>query len=624
VRNGFGSPAIVTIAAIVLTSGLLPHQPIGASQTSSSPSTTEPAQLDAVITDVQGRPLVNLKPDELELREDGVVQPIQTLEFRSMPRDRSTVKPRSITSELDEKEEAQQAGVRLIAVFLDEYHVSAANTGRVREAMARLYQDEVRPDDLIVVMKPLDSLAAIRLTRDHSAVFDRAATFEGRKGDYQPRTTFEETLMSREPGAADAARAQVVLSALRAMTVHLGELRSGRKTLIYVSEGFVRTLRRDGQRVPDPQAITRAANTLDVAIYTVNPEPGSPSEVSKKIGAEVQSATDTATAPATMLRTLAEQTGGAVVGTGNLNAGVRRAVQDLDGYYRLTYHPSHDLDGKRHPIELRVKRPGSQVQMRNGHWTRLPEAPRIARSNSFTSFMSGAPRRPQQTSPLIRPWFGMSRGTDGRTRLTFTWEPNQRMKPAASMLTMSAVGADGAVLFQGRVDPIRTTGTIGSQSSAVFEAPPGLVQLDMTIRSVDGQQIGSDVRDLEIPDMAGARMILSTPEILRARTAREFRLISTDLQAPPVVSREFSRSERLLVRIRAYVPPAERPAVSGRLLSRLGQPLRALVPLERDQNDGVVQFDIPLSSLGIGEYGIELVAQGPTQAKELILFRVTN
>jgi hypothetical protein len=38
-----------------------------------------------------------------------------------------------------------------------------------------------------------------------------------------------------------------------------------------------------------------------------------------------------------------------------------------------------------------------------------------------------------------------------------------------------------------------------------------------------------------------------------------------------------------------------------------------------------VQFDLPLGSLGNGEYGIELVAQGPpAQVKELILFRVTD
>jgi hypothetical protein len=65
--------------------------------------------------------------------------------------------------------------------------------------------------------------------------------------------------------------------------------------------------------------------------------------------------------------------------------------------------------------------------------------------------------------------------------------------------------------------------------------------------------------------------------------------------------------------------------VTARLLSRLGQPLRELTPLPDEPANSVVQFDLPLASLGNGEYGIELVAQGPpAQVKELILFRVTN
>ncbi|HEY7447121.1 MAG TPA: VWA domain-containing protein [Vicinamibacterales bacterium] len=621
-RTGFGSTAIPLIAAIIVAVGVASSRSIRASQTSTSAPSSELTQLDAVITDTQGRPLLNLKPDDLELREDGIVYPIQTVEFKALARDGSPGNQRGIASALDEKEEAQRPDVRIVAVFLDEYHVSPANTARVREAMTELVETELRPEDLVVVMKPLDSLAAIRLTRDRAAFLDRAASFEGRLGDYEPRTTFEETLMSRAPGAADAARAQVVFSALRALTVHIGELRGGRKTLILVSEGFVRPARRDGQRVPDPQAIARAANALDVAIYTVNPQPDTPSA---DTATGQQGAPDSPSTPTAMLRMLAEQTGGSLVGAGNLNVGLRRAARDLDGYYQLTYQASHVVDGKRHALELRVKRPGTQVQVRTGHWTRQQDALRIASARSLSTTIPSVVRRPQQMSPLIRPWFGVSRGADGRTRLTFTWEPNQRMKPAANALTMSAVAADGTVLFQGRVDPIRTTGTVGSQSSAVFEAPPGTVQLDMTIRSIDGQQIGSDARDIDLPDMTGPRTRLSTPEILRARTAREFRLISGDPQAPPVVSREFSRAERLLVRVRAYAPQPERPVVTARLLSRLGQPLRELTPLPDEPANSVVQFDLPLASLGNGEYGIELVAQGPpAQVKELILFRVTN
>jgi VWFA-related protein len=590
-------------------------------QNSTPPPANEPAQLDAVITDRQGRPLPGLKPDDFELREDGVVQPIQAVEFRSRPRGSSDARPRAIAAALDEQEEAQRPDVRLIALFLDEYHVSPANTTRVRNALASFVTTELRPDDLVVVMKPLDSLTAIRLTRDRATILERVDTFEGRQGDYEPRTTFEETLMSRAPEAADAARAQVVLSALRALTRHVGELRSGRKTVIFVSQGFVRPPRRDGQRVPDSPTIARAANGLDVAIYSVNPQPAVAG--GREFGPDATS--DASAAAAAMLQTLAEHTGGSLVGADDLNAGLRRAAQDLDGYYHITYQHTHPPDGKRHAIELRVKRPETAVRVRTGHWTPQPDPVRIASLGRFAPTIPSLPRRLQQISPFIRPWFGMSRGSDGRTRFTFTWEPNQGKKPAANVLTMSAVAADGTVLFEGRVDPIRTTGTVGPSASAVFEAAPGPVQLDMKIQSVDGRQIGSDVRDIELPNMTGARTMLSTPAVLRARTAREFRLISADLNAPPVSSREFSRVERLLIRVRAYGPGGQPPPVTGRLLSRLGQPLRELTALPGDAGEGVAQFDLPLSSLGNGQYGIELTAAGlPAPAKELVLFRVTN
>ena len=164
-----------------------------------------------------------------------------------------------------------------------------------------------------------------------------------------------------------------------------------------------------------------------------------------------------------------------------LEDGLRLAARDLDGYYRVTYRPRHVEDGRRHALDVRVSRPGVRARVRAGHWARQPQTVRAA------GRAAAPPRRPQQLSPLIRPWFGTSRGSDGRTRLTFTWEPSARARPAADTLTLSAVAADGAVVFDGRVDPIRAIGVTGNPAlRAVFEAPPGPVQLDMTIRGADG------------------------------------------------------------------------------------------------------------------------------------------
>ena len=592
-----------TSVILVLATG------VRAAQDTPTPAAGSPVRIDVVVTDTLGRPVRDLTAADFVLLDNEAAQAIEAVEFTpSLPPEQAPAA--AIRSEADERAAAGGPGVRLIALLIDEFHVSPASTPRVRSALLRFADEALRPGDLVIAVKPLDPLTDLRLTRDHAALRQRLATFEGRRDDYEPRSPFERTYMSRAPEAAAAQRAQVVLSALQALTLHLGSLGEGRKALVLVSEDFARAPRRDGLRVPDVPSIVRAADRGDVAIYTINPGPPDAP------GPEGSGQAGGAPAVPTLLRALAEQTGGSAAGADELEDGLRRAAQDLDGYYRVTYRPRHFEDGRRHALEVRVSRPGVRARARAGHWARQPQAVRAAAGRA-----AAPPRRPQQISPLIRPWFGTSRGSDGRTRLTFTWEPSARARPAADTLTLSAVAADGAIVFAGRVDPIRAIGVTGNPAlRAVFEAPPGLVQLDMTIRGADGRTIGTDARNLDLPDLSGRRTILTTPDVFRTRTALEFRAVSADADAAPVVSREFSRTERLLVRVRAYGEGDEPPPVAARLLSRIGQPLRNLTALSGPPV-GVTQFDLPLSWLALGSYGIELAAG---RERELILFQVTN
>src|SRR4029453_18964353 len=104
----------------------------------------------------------------------------------------------------------------------------------------------------------------------------------------------------------------------------------------------------------------------------------------------------------------------------------------------------------------------------------------------------------------------------------------------------------------------------------------------------------SDVRSISVRDLRNG-VVIGTPEILRARNAREFRALENDL-AVPVASREFSRTERLMVRFRAYGPLGAPLSVSARLLSRMG-PMRELPITGAADAAGVSLIDVPLAGL---------------------------
>jgi len=215
--------------------------------------------------------------------------------------------------------------------------------------------------------------------------------------------------------------------------------------------------------------------------------------------------------------------------------------------------------------------------------------------------------------------------------VTVVWEPaarvpGDRSRRYPSRVQLSVVATDGTVLFEG---PLQPTGPAAmdeqgaTPSRAVFEVAPGRVRLRMSIQDVLAQVLDSDVRDLSVPDFRRP-VAIGTPEILRARNAREFRRIDAGT-AVPVASREFSRAERLLIRFPAYGPADAAPALSAKLLNRLGQPMRNLTVAPASAPSGVNEIDLPLAGLANGEYLIELTAKSPAgEATDRINFRVTS
>ena len=204
-------------------------------------------------------------------------QKVESADWRSnTPPAVGPVAPASeIKDAADEERAAQEPGTRLIALYLDEYHVSAGeSTERVRAAVSRFIDEQVRQGDLLVVMKPLDHLTDIRFTRDRDEARKAVSSFNGRRNDYTPRSPFEEQYLGRSPGAVRAARAQIVMSGLRALATRMGDLKGGLSGIVLMSEGFTGDVPRARERrLPDLQGLVRASSRFRVLLYAFDPSP---------------------------------------------------------------------------------------------------------------------------------------------------------------------------------------------------------------------------------------------------------------------------------------------------------------------------------------------------------------
>ena len=588
-------------------------------------------RVDVIASDARGRAVENLKPAEFELSEDGVPQTLDSVRFTKAA-GQAPAEPdvRPIRSEFDEQEQAGRDGTRLFAILLDEYHVSAgASTERARVTLTHFVDRQLGPRDLVAVMKPLDSLFTIRMTRDRDEVRQAIETFQGRRGEYEPRNAFERNFIAGTPAGIEQLRTQVATSALNALVVHLGKLNEGRKSVVLVSEGLTSSVRRRGfETLPTIDAVIRAANRYNVSIYPIDPRVPAADQTEPR--------STTGAKELETLRTLAKGTDGqAIVDAASLDTGLQQVAADSSAYYLLTYQSARPADGKFRDVAVRVKRAGVRVRARKGYWALWPDeefvTEMLARGDAPppSRFPPGFDVA-RRTSPLIQPWLGISRGDAGKVRVTFVWEPAVRVPGdrtrvgIPSRVVLKALGQDGAQAFDGAVAPASGS-RVGPEDAAraVFDVPPGRLRLVIAIQDATAQQIDSDVRDVSVRDLKGP-VALGTAEVLRTRTAREFQQIGADPAAVPTASREFSRTEHLIVRVPAYAPGGA-PRVTARLLSRMGQAMRDLPVASPETPGGLFQFDVRLAGLAPGEYYIELSASSPAgEAKDLLGFRVTN
>ncbi len=635
--------------------------------------------VDVIVTDRKsGEVVLDMKREDFEVREDKKPQRVDSFDVvRIDALSTGGITPKEIRSSYDEESEARQPNVRLFILLLDDYHVRRGNDLAVKRPLIDFVQTQLAPQDMVAIMYPLTPVSGLTFTRNRDSLIGAINRFEGRKGMYEPRNEFEERYAYYPSQTVENIRNDVTLGALKGAAVKLGGMREGRKSIIFVSEGFTSTLpaqlndpvaalprignrsqpgvdstspRMDSQKFFDyTDLISRLREAFDTvnrnncSIYAVDPRGLAAFEFDINQGVGLTTDRANLTQSIDTLRVLADNTDGrAIVNRNDLAAGMKQIMRDASGYYLLGYTSSSaPTDGKFHTIDVRVKRPGVDVRARKGYWAYTTEdvaratAPPKAAAPPEISHALNAIAEPANGGHAARFWTGTDAAAGGQSRVTFVWEPlvaaeSARASGTPARVLLTATAPDGRPLFRGSV-PEKTasdgaaaapaTPAAAAGASVSFTAAPGPIEMRIVVENGRGQVIDSTTQSLAVPDFAATQVSLGTPRLYRTRTAREMLLVRNNLEATPTAIREFSRGERLLIRFDAYAAGGARPEVTAKLLNRTGASM-ADVPVQAAEGKPL-QIDFPLASLAAGEYLIQIDGKTPSgAARQVIAFKV--
>lgn len=393
--------------------------------------TVDAIEIEAFVTDEQGKPVNGLTREDFEILEDGKPQDITSFSQVDIPFER-----RSDTHDLSAAVEPDvvandHSDGRVYMFALDEMPPDVALRSRV--FLKRFLERHFAANDrgAVVFLGRQNSKAGQTFTSDARLLLAAVERFSGGFGVEKapPAPAVEDPNAPGAPAlspaqalvqgrlqaagkkriesynAARQAETSIValgtMSGLDAAVSAIATLRGRRKSLMLFSTGLpepiFRALTYDGGALTKAEQAAHAAVTAatrgSVTVYAVNPAgltidldaetPDAPEHdvLSDDPAINGRDASDRRLS----LSMLADATGGfSLVNSNGYNAAFDRIVRENSTYYLLGYTSSNDRrDGRHRSLHVRVTRPGLRVRARDGYIApfkneRVPEPERIA------------------------------------------------------------------------------------------------------------------------------------------------------------------------------------------------------------------------------------------------------
>jgi len=530
--------------------------------------TTNLVQVDAVVTDKNGKVVTDLKPEEVQIFEDGRQQKITHFTYY-VAESRSAEKPtKPITTDknvppVPPNRLRPEDIRRTIALVVDDLGLSFESTYYVRRALKKFVDEQMQPGDLVAIIRTSGGMGALQqFTSDKRQLYAAIERVKwnaiGRSGvgafaAIEPPTP--------GPGGADidtfneeanqTRQDMFAVGTLGAISYVVKGLKTlpGRKSILLISDGF-RIYNLDD---PTRNYLARErlrhlideAGRASVVIYTMNAtglQTLGFTAADDLSGRDTQQLQDAMTSRRNAafetqagLDFLARETGGIPIrNTNDLSGGIKRVMEDQKAYYLIGYRPDNltfdPRTGRRtfHRLTLKVTRPGKfNVRMRNGFFGVSDEDKPVPRTLAQQMFDAlAAPFAANGVGLQLTSLFGNDAKAgsfmrsvlhiDGRD-LTFTDEPDHLHKCVFDVLAMTFGDTGVPVDQNGKTYTLKLPDewykrTLRDGLVYYVTVPvkkPGAYQLRMSLRDTNTEHIGSASQFVEVPDLKKNRLALS-------------------------------------------------------------------------------------------------------------------
>lgn len=378
-------------------------------------------QLDVSVTDKKGKIITDLRPDEIEIYENGKKQEISNFSFvsniRTQPPSPSNKDEKSAIPIPPGTRPKPEQVRRTVALVVDDLTLSFESTFWVKEALRKFVDEQMQDGDLVAIIRTGAGIGALQqFTTDKRQLLAAIQKIRfnlngrGRTGVFNPiEPTLREQLNGtvRSDGsvtdlgdAIDAERgferetnefresifASGTLGAINFIIRGMTDL-PGRKSIMLLSDGFSLVSRNErgvpqgGSRIFDSlRRLTDLANRASVVVYTIDPRgllaPGLTAQdntwglSADQVEARLQDRRNELFDTQEGLTYLARQTGGfAILNQNDISWGIRRVLDD-QSYYLIGYQPDDETFDPKvrryNKLEIKVKRDGARVRYRSG------------------------------------------------------------------------------------------------------------------------------------------------------------------------------------------------------------------------------------------------------------------